>query len=255
MKAFSNDIDQKNELKQFQGKIQQFEKDYLLARKREGRIYSDEIVSKLPAIDSGDKNHNEWKLRQQSTKNLLRYLRKKGKSLKILDIGCGNGWLSNKCAGIPGSYVVAIDVNSGELKQAKRVFGKPNLQFFHADIRSEEINAMRFDIILFAASVQYFQSLEELILDSFKLLRPGGEIHIIDSHFYEITEVDEARKRTKEYYESVGTPGMIDKYFHHEREQLEKFNYQILYKPSRIKQFFRKQNPFCWICIKKEQVK
>ncbi|MEI9943399.1 MAG: hypothetical protein WDN26_04195 [Chitinophagaceae bacterium] len=46
----------------------------------------------------------------------------------------------------------------------------------------------QFDIIIFAAAIQYFPSLAGIINTALDLLKEDGEIHIIDSHFYHSDE-------------------------------------------------------------------
>lgn len=249
MKAITTDIDEQIAGVKQHAILPGFEENYLNIRNREGRIYTDEIVARLPMIDRRDSHFDEWKLRQQSTRRLIRYIEKKEKPLKILDIGCGNGWLSYRISLLPGTSVTAIDINCGELNQARRIFGKPNLHFLHADIKSSEIQPVRFDLILFAASIQYFNPLQAVISDALKLLKPDGEIHIVDSHFYQRGELDAAKKRTADYYQTAGVPEMTKRYFHHDINGLKQFNNKVLHKPSGFKRFFQKQNPFTWFCI------
>ena len=67
---------------------------YLASRKKENRIYSDEQVVQLPFIEPTHIHYHEWQVRKRSALRLIHYLEKKNKPLSILEIGCGNGWLS-----------------------------------------------------------------------------------------------------------------------------------------------------------------
>ena len=86
------------------------------------------------------------------------------------------------------------------------------------------------------------------------MLRDNGEIHIIDSPFYSDSEVDNARKRTVEYYRAMGFSEMANNYFHRSWDELSEYNFEILYQPSSLtskfrKLFFIKDSPFPWIKI------
>jgi ubiquinone/menaquinone biosynthesis C-methylase UbiE len=233
-----------------------FEKNYLELRWQEKRIYGDEEVRHLPVISSKHPHYQEWQLRQQSCRRLISYLQKKQRPFKILEVGCGNGWLSYQLSKIPGAEVTGADVNFTELQQAGRVFNaEPNLQFIYGDIQSEVFEDFKFNVIVFAASIQYFSSLSEIISSAFKLLKPHGEIHILDSHFYERGESITAKKRTEEYYNQLGFPEMTNHYFHHCISELRAFNHKILYKPFLFSGFFnRNSNPFIWVCIKNDSL-
>lgn len=235
-----------------------FEELYIQLREQEGRVYMDEEVAVLPEIHETHPHSREWQMRKQSCKKLISYIKKKqsagsnGKSLKILEVGCGNGWLSHQLSTIPGCKVIGVDVNFIELQQAAKVFaGKLNLNFIYNDIASDLFEERQFDIIVFAASIQYFPSFIEITRKSLKLLNSTGEIHIIDSHFYPLSELNAAKQRSRLYFEAAGFPTMTNWYFHHSIDDLEQFDHSILYDPaSMFNRFLKNKNPFPWICIK-----
>jgi len=58
---------------------------------------------------------------------------------RILDIGCGLGWSSYTLARAKGvESVVAVDLSSELIENAKRLFGHPNIQFEQMDVTSNE---------------------------------------------------------------------------------------------------------------------
>ena len=230
-----------------------FEENYIGLRQKEKRIYADEELSQLPFVPSGNLHYKEWRIRQRSCNKLVTYLTRRKSPLKILEVGCGNGWLSHRLSAVSGAFVTGIDINAFELHQAARVFaGVPGLQFIYGSLCSPELVNRRFDMIVFAASIQYFRSLEETIGQCMQRLKPGGEIHILDSHLYKIDELAPATERTAQYYKELGFPAMTSQYFHHCVNELKPFDWKILYRPSRLlAPFDRYHNPFPWISIKK----
>jgi len=230
----------------------EFEPLYTALRSIEGRIYSDAQVGKLPEISEGHLYREEWAIRKVSCKKLTNYLKKKKRSLKILEVGCGNGWLSHQLSKVQSSYVVGLDINLLELRQAERVFvAVPNLAFVYGDIDSAFLGSQKFDIVVLAATVQYFDHLPEIIRKVMERLNDGGEIHLVDSHFYNAPEAEKARRRSAQYFEERGFERMKEFYFHHSFEELNHFRYTILYNPdSLVTRIMRNRNPFHWICIK-----
>ncbi len=224
---------------------------YLKIRKKECRLYSDVEVVQLPVIPPEHLHAKEWEIRKRSSQQLIRYFIRQKKTMEILEVGCGNGWLSAKLAAIPSNYVTGIDINHAEIIQAKRVFKKmKNLRFEYGDILQNTLQDLQFDRIVFAASIQYFSSFQKIIQKALSLLRLNGEIHIMDSHFYKPTEIEAARLRTREYFESIGHTEMSRHYFHHCTDELKTFNCKILRKPGFIRDvLFRNKNPFYWVCI------
>jgi ubiquinone/menaquinone biosynthesis C-methylase UbiE len=232
-------------------KQKEFESLYIASRKKENRVYTDEQVLQLPDIESSHIHYSEWETRSRSAKRLIKYLENKNKPLNILEVGCGNGWLSAKLASISDATVLGTDINKTELEQAKRVFkNKINLSFAEGSISSLD-NDHTFDVILFAASVQYFSSFENIIREAITLLNKKGEIHILDSFFYQTGAIDEAKQRSVLYYRSIGYEQMAEYYYHHSAESLHLFNTTFLFDPSSVKnKYFGKKDPFPWICIK-----
>ncbi|HVY74969.1 MAG TPA: class I SAM-dependent methyltransferase [Puia sp.] len=229
-----------------------FEKQYIGIRGMENRLYSDREVLLLPDIPPGHTHYFEWMLRKRSSEKLAAYLADKKKRLDILEVGCGNGWLSHGLSRIPGSNVTGIDINFTELQQAARVFHEAgHLRFIYGDLRSGVLQNRQFDIIVFASAIQYFRSLSGILNQCLNHLSTGGEIHIIDSPLYQPAEIAAARKRTADYYDSLGYPEMNDYYFHHDLNELQRFQHKLLRDPGSLMNRIRGKGGFYWVCIKK----
>ena len=226
---------------------------YLRVREKEKRILSDEEVFLLPDTLRENPHAGEWELRKDAMSRLIKYFKNKKQALTLLEVGCGNGWLAHRLSLLHPISVTGLDVNETELKQAARVFAAiTNLDFYHGSIDDLIVSKNRFDVILFAASIQYFPSLAEILHKAMQLLQPGGEIHILDSPFYDMDELQPARQRTRQYYDELGFPGMATFYFHHCKADLKNFRHYILHKPGSMFNLFREnKNPFPWYCIKK----
>jgi ubiquinone/menaquinone biosynthesis C-methylase UbiE len=227
-----------------------FEELYIGVRRREKRVLTDCQVMFLPDIENSHIHYQEWQIRKRSSQKLIAWLEKKDKPLKILEVGCGNGWLSSRLSAIPNTTVVGMDVNETEIDQAKRIFRKDNLEFILASLNHGWYQQDKFDIIVFAASIQYFPSLKIILLTALSCLSQNGEIHLVDSHFYKPREVNDAVRRTAEYYTALGYPDMSALYFHHTLNELEHFNHKILSNPGHLVNRIGKKNPFYWVVIK-----
>lgn len=230
---------------------------YLRVREKEGRLYSDDVVARLPLISDGHPLAKEWRARSASASRLTRYLSARTKPFSILDLGCGNGWLSNHLH-LSGHHVIGIDQNIVELKQAARVFQQNSRLFFlEADIFSAPFVSGHFDVIVLASVIQYFRDLPMLLSELMKYLKPNGEIHIIDSPLYADTELEDAVQRSGQYYLSIGFPEMREHYFHHRVSDLKVFDAKNLYSPQplllRLKHSLgRVDSPFPWYVITKQ---
>jgi SAM-dependent methyltransferase len=232
---------------------------YLRAREREGRVLFDHTVALLPNLPGGHPLASEWRLRADACERLVSRLRIHRRPLRVLDLGCGNGWLANRIAGVPRTSVLGTDVNDVELEQARRVFGqRENLVFVHHDMQEAELPMERPDIIVVASAIQYVPDPAGLIVAWLRSLAAHGEIHILDSPIYEPAEVVAARERTRRHYAAIGVPEMTGAYHHHGWEAFEPFSFDVLYRPgARIARLRRRvlrsrRSPFSWIRIRKD---
>jgi ubiquinone/menaquinone biosynthesis C-methylase UbiE len=235
----------------------QFEEAYIALRKKENRLYEDAIVKDLPQIPKMHPLRNEWLLRSTSLRKLVVHLRSRRSCKLVLEIGCGNGWLSHRLSEGLDVEVCAIDINQKELLQGARVFsGNERICFTYADVFSLPNDFVAFDTIVLASSIQYFPYLKKLIDRLLKLLSYHGEIHIIDSPLYPTAGVAKlARGRSEQYFKSIGFPAMTANYYHHTIDELSAYNHRVLFDPNLIMsrlagKIFRKPRPvFPWIVV------
>ena len=229
------------------------EERYAGSRNREQRLYTDKQVAALPEISRGHLHYREWLGRKRSSRRLIDYLVFRKKAAAILEVGCGNGWLSSRLSGVPGSRVVGLDLNFTELQQAARVFhGQPNLKFIYGDFFSDVLNGLAFDVIVFSASIQFFPSLKGVLGTAMQYIREDGEIHILNTPFYRPEELEAARQHTAAYYTSLGLPEMADHTFHHCSRDLKNFRARYLYNPDAIwNKIFGKEGCLPWIVVRK----
>ena len=182
-------------------------------------LYTDREVAMLPTLSKAHPRYHEWTGRAASTSRLVRYLAGNKKAAHILEIGCGNGWLSHQLSSVPGSRVVGLDPNLNDLRQAARVFRhRSNLKFIYGDFYSDVLQDLSFDIIVMAGSVHQFPFLPLIITDMLPHLRARGELHLLDSCLY--------------------------------KADLEGFPYRYLYNPRSLwNRIIRKGTGLPWVCI------
>lgn len=209
---------------------------YIALRNKEQRVYNDTIVKELPEISDNHPLSKEWLIRKNTMSSLIHYLKAKQNCKTILELGCGNGWLSHNLAVNLQAEVCGMDINEVELSQASDVFSNcSNLSFLFADIFSVEFGQPTFDTIIAASCVQYFPDLRKLINRLQELLMPSGEIHIVDSPVYSTTnEINAAQQRSREHFIELGFPEMTDWYFHHSMDEIGNFKHKIIVNPNSI---------------------
>jgi 2-polyprenyl-6-hydroxyphenyl methylase/3-demethylubiquinone-9 3-methyltransferase len=96
------------------------------------------------------------------------------KNLKILDIGCGGGLISEPMTRL-GAEVTGVDASSKNIKIAKAHAEKSNLSINYLNSVPENLNSKnKFDIILNLEVVEHVENLDLYLKSCFKLLKPKG---------------------------------------------------------------------------------
>lgn len=230
------------------------EEAYIATLRKEGRLLEDEVVEKLPKVPKGFAHAKEWRIRERNLKAFLDYWEERGGPLRILDLGCGNGWMSNKLAQIAHSQITGMDLNQIELDQAAKIFAdQTNVRFVYGDIFANQ--TMTYNCIVLAATIQYFPDIQILIERLMQLLTEGGELHIFESDFYEPDGIEAARAESAAYYRNLGSEAMNQFYYHHDLEALLTLGAEILHNPKtnsgRMKRFAAK-SPYYWLRFTKK---
>lgn len=177
-------------LPESQAHYSRFIAHYETVRQAEGRgSNSADYYRLLPFKDLSGHFAADWRIRARSyavlVKNVLTQLQDPlERSLKILDLGAGNGWLSNRLAA-QGDRVFALDLLINELdglgawKHYEHSFTPVQAEFTHLPI------ADRFaDAVIFNASFHYSEDYAETLNEALRVLSPAGRLVIMDSPVY-----------------------------------------------------------------------
>lgn len=153
-------------------------------------------ITELPYVTSGP-HAAAWRVRARSYERFVSHIleplaSETGRSLRVLDLGAGNGWLSRRLR-IAGHDAVALDIRDDAvdgLGAAAPVAHDPE-HGFHRTVASFEalpLAPATFDIALFNASLHYALHLRVALGEAARVTRGGGRIVILDSPFYTAEE-------------------------------------------------------------------
>ena len=224
---------------------------YLQARDQEQRLLPDDVVRMLPAVPQGHPYYEEWRARQASLKRLISFLSKEQPQGKVLDLGCGNGWMSYALVQ-KGFEVCGLEVNTQEIEQAARVFEHDRLHWIRGNVE-ENLPIGPFDAIIISAALQYFPDPAALMRHLKSYLNHGGGIMVMDTFLYPEAEASDAQARSKAYFSTLGVEAMTTHYHHHQATWLAEFKHQFVYRPSLKQKVLRKLGqavspfPMVWI--------
>ncbi len=108
--------------------------------------------------------------------------------MKILDVGCGTGSISKDIANIIGlkGKVTGIDNTESFILSGKESYkGVKNLDLFHVDLFDFNPEG-KFDLIVSARTLQWLSNPKEALLKMKSLLKPNGQISILDYNHEDI---------------------------------------------------------------------
>ncbi len=178
--------------------------DYEAVRRFEKRgSPSSDFYRALPFKDLSGYHRTDWKIRAHSynvlVKTVLTRLQNPlERSLKILDLGAGNGWLSNQLSA-QGDRVIAVDllVNEqdglGAWKHYAHSFTRVQAEFTHLPIVGHFADA-----VIFNASFHYSENSAETILEALRVLSNDGLLIIMDSPVYRRSDSGEKMVKERE---------------------------------------------------------
>lgn len=111
-----------------------------------------------------------------------------GADATILDLGCGNGWVTRALAKrLPGATVMGLDVSDEMINIARDLTDDDmmNAVFYCGTILDESLEDERFDFIFGAESVYYMLPVEGHIHRLSSLMAEGGQILLILDFYQE----------------------------------------------------------------------
>lgn len=130
---------------------------------------------KMKAFEfDGEKYKKASKHQREWGNSLIEEISLKGNE-SILDLGCGDGGLTEQMAClVPDGKVLGIDASEGMIETArKRV--RANLEFLHMDINEIDFQN-QFDVIFSNAALHWVKDHRRLLSNVFSALRKGGII-------------------------------------------------------------------------------
>ncbi len=127
------------------------------------------------AADSYD---NAAQLQREVGRHLLRRIAAQGMSGRVLDLGCGTGFLTEGLAGQAGVHSrIALDLALPMLEQARYKLGNPlGLHYLCADAASLPFADASLDGVVSNLALQWCGALDTVLEGIWRALRPGGQL-------------------------------------------------------------------------------
>jgi len=190
--------------------IEPFIAQYRRVRAQDGsRQRAAAYYRKLPKVARGDPQHAIWRVRQESFRHLCRRVltRLGRRPLRVLDLGAGNGWLSN-CLTLLGNICVAVDWlddpddGLGAAHHYPTSFTRVQADFDHLPTV-----ARQFDAVIFNASLHYSANPTATLRSASQALVDGGALIVMDSPVF-VSDADGQRmlaERQQGFADRIGS--------------------------------------------------
>lgn len=179
-------------------KLAQFQQEYETVRRHEGRGgEASAYYRALPFVPVVAEQKQPmaqikegWRERARSFETLLaRVIRplenREKRPLKILDLGAGNGWLSNQLA-TRGHLLAAVDlgVNAWDGLGAHRHY-ETDFTCLQAEFDHLPLDEGQIDLVIFNASFHYAVNYDVTLREALRVLRVGGQVVMLDTAVYQ----------------------------------------------------------------------
>jgi SAM-dependent methyltransferase len=163
-----------------------FLRDYAAIRSAEGYGYdAPERYRRLPEADPDDPMAWQWRMRARSFACLeRRVLARRESGLRVLDLGAGVGWLSNRLALLnhhPCAIDLTVDPRDGLGAARHYAASWPAMQ---AEFDRLPLAPGQTDIAIYNASLHYSCDYRATLAEALRVLRPDGQIVVMDSPIY-----------------------------------------------------------------------
>jgi 2-polyprenyl-3-methyl-5-hydroxy-6-metoxy-1,4-benzoquinol methylase len=143
-----------------------------------------EAVSEEANLWEVDKRENRYYQDMIRFDRILQLLPKK--SQKILDLGCGDGYLSYLMARAK-HQVTAFDLSQNRLDKFKNLAEENGIKQVIGDAKNTSFPDNVFDLIICSEVIEHIEGFEAVLQEAWRILQPSGQIIISVPH-------DEPRK-------------------------------------------------------------
>jgi ubiquinone/menaquinone biosynthesis C-methylase UbiE len=118
------------------------------------------------------------------------------KASRILDVGCGAGWLSLEMARL-GHEVTGIDIAKKRIEIAKKTALSENLSIDYRSISLDDLtDVASFDVVVSYGSLHHFQEVNKAVSKINSLLKPIGDFLLVENSGSFLRDISDFCRKT-----------------------------------------------------------
>ena len=148
---------------------------------------SDEYNQGDPYEVAKNINNHFQKCRVYYTNRLLQNARTNKDEIKILDVGCGEGHLTNKLEIKEGDRISACDLSEMAIKRGEQLY--PDIDFKKADALDLPYQWNYFDVVICNNLIEHVDSPSRLLKEMNRVLKSGGYVIISTPSRYRVENI------------------------------------------------------------------
>jgi len=109
-----------------------------------------------------------------------------GAGKKVLDVGCGRGRIAHHVAKYTGAKVVGLNIDETQIRMAEELAEAEGMQGSQLEFVEGNYNNplpftnQTFDALYHVQALTYVQDLDKLLLEMFRILKPGAKLSFLD---------------------------------------------------------------------------
>jgi SAM-dependent methyltransferase len=169
-----------------EARLEPFMRQYRLVCERECRRFAPDDYRSLPIVDRHHPHAAEWRIHRETYAHLLRRcFAHAPQQVRVLDLGGGCGWLSNRLAEL-GHRVVCLDLldddadGLGAAKHYRVPFAAVQADFDRLPFAPEQ-----FDLVVFNGSLHYARDVAFTLRHARTVVAPDGALVVMDSPMFD----------------------------------------------------------------------
>lgn len=136
----------------------------------DGKKYYESVAGEINLWNLDDR-HNRYYQDMIRYDSILKFIPKQPQ--KILDLGCGDGYLSYLMAK-NGHKLTSLDLSQTRLDKFKQIADEFDIEQKIGDVKHTGLPGQTFDLIVSSEVIEHIEGYEEVLIEAYRLLKIDG---------------------------------------------------------------------------------